>query len=44
MYGIDATTAYVDNMMLGERQVLLMPMEQLTRLRYNPFSVTCSGG
>ena len=43
MYGIDATTAYVENMRLGalqprgERQVLLVPVEQLTRLRYNPF-------
>ena len=43
MYGSDATTAYVENMMLGalqprgERQVLLVPVEQLTRLRYNPF-------
>ncbi len=43
MYGSDATTAYVENMRLGtlqprgERQVLLVPVEQLTRLRYNPF-------
>ncbi len=43
MYGSDAATAYVENMMLGalqprgERQVLLVPVEQLTRLRYNPF-------
>ena len=43
MYGIDTTTAYVEDMMLGalhprgERQVLLVPVEQLTRLRFNPF-------
>lgn len=43
MYGSDATTAYVEDLMLGalqprgERQVLLVPVEQLTRLRYNPF-------
>jgi alpha-beta hydrolase superfamily lysophospholipase len=43
MYGSDAATAYVEDMRLGalqprgERQVLLVPVEQLTRLRYNPF-------
>jgi len=43
MYGSDATTAYVEDMRLGalqprgERRVLLVPVEQLTRLRYNPF-------
>ncbi|MCZ6517230.1 MAG: alpha/beta fold hydrolase [Gammaproteobacteria bacterium] len=43
MYGSDATTAYVENMRLGtlqprgERRVLLVPVEQLTLLRYNPF-------